>query len=217
MTTTQDTPTLAPTFTDTNWTSDHYPAALTQLAEPLRVHAIKVANSLKSSGLSPDDAIRRAVSAAWDWNRRGRPEMIDRKIPGPTWCIEHDGEHWVISSNDKSASDMRVNTYEQALNLGYKLAEEREGNLYAFVDGAMSFRYNYVDEPESATGIYHIAPTETGWVVNRTSATDSVYERHRTKKEALSAGREAARKNMALLMVHNAEGECLRQHDYRVS
>lgn len=59
----------------------------------------------------------------------------------------------------------------------------------------------------------HVAPRESGWGVRKSGASRAT-SLHKTQEEAVTAGRELARKQRLELYIHGKDGRIREKHSY---
>jgi len=65
---------MPPTQVDMPWSSDEFPASMSNLSPQVREKAIEIANALLAEGMGEGKAIRIAIAKAKQWaERRGLP------------------------------------------------------------------------------------------------------------------------------------------------
>lgn len=190
-----------------HWHINDVPPVLETLEQPLREHAIEVANELFAKGYGEIRAMSMGIARALEWDEAGRPDPEATTI-GPVRYV-HPGpdRRWVITDNTDDGEALIYPTFEAALARASELAKEDRAPFYVFTaEGKLVGKYEMYCERETAKSYVRVGPTGEGWAVQSISPGGKL-ETFSTKKEAVSRGREVSREAARDLLVLYQTGD----------
>jgi uncharacterized protein YdaT len=215
-------------------------SALERLEPDVRRRAIDRAAELMAQGHSGRHAMRVATAVAKEWANNGKPE---ESLAEPALHVLFESGSWRVCSEEGRIDELELESLEDAVGRARQLATDSEVPIYVHeADGGVreadergeegmaasaergdptARTHDAPTEPAAApmtdreadAGAFHVVPYQERWALKR-SGPDGLLTPFKTKREAVTRGRELARSAGSALVIHRQTGEVQRHHYY---